>query len=162
VKATSISGDHMTLEDKRVALRKCEDYKLFYITPKMLFANKGVMLTLDKLHKNKVLDRIVIDECHCISYWGHTIMKEFMRFNVLKLRFPDVPLLCLTATATTKVKKEVLSLLRIEDSCLVFQNSFNRPNLFFEVRSKGAGIDDDIGNLLLEPRFNGKSGIIYC
>ncbi len=93
------------------------------------------MSSLEKAYKLKQLFLIVIDEVHCASQWGHDFRPDYKKLGVLKTQFPDCPILGLTATATSKVLvdvKEMLSLPR----CLIFRASYNRSNLFYDVRSK--------------------------
>lgn len=83
--------------------------------------------------------------------------------DILKKRFPEVPILGLTATATQKVKDDMAKRLGIKNTVYYFQSSFNRPNLIYEIRNKKSlkSIDADLVNLL-QTRFKNKSGIIYC
>ena len=82
---------------------------------------------------------------------------------MLKQRYPKVPLLCLTATATLRVKEDIVKRLGIDDDVVYFQSSFNRPNLVYEIRDKKnlKNVNDDLVQML-KTRFKGKSGIIYC
>ena len=77
--------------------------------------------------------RIVIDEVHCTSHWGHDFRPDYKILGILKRQFPKSPLLGLTATASTKVLEDVKDMLNLDRSCIVFRASFNRPNLFYEV-----------------------------
>lgn len=79
------------------------------------------------------LSRIVIDEVHCTSQWGHDFRPDYKILGILKRQFPGVPILGLTATATTKVVDDVKKILGLQEDCLLFKASFNRPNLFYEV-----------------------------
>lgn len=79
------------------------------------------------------LARIVIDEVHCTSQWGHDFRPDYKILGILKRQFPDVPILGLTATATTKVVDDVKKILGLQAGCVMFKASFNRPNLFYEV-----------------------------
>ena len=80
------------------------------------------------------LSRIVIDEVHCASQWGHDFRPDYKILGILKRQFPGVPILCLTATATSKVLEDVKKILGLQKNYVLFQASFNRPNLFYEVR----------------------------
>src|SRR3990170_6051014 len=99
-----------------------------------------------------------IDESHCISEWGHDFRPEYRQLKMLKDKFPDVPLIALTATATPVVQKDIISQLRLRDS-KVFTASFNRKNLYYQIRPK----DNPFRQILqyLEERKK-ESGIIYC
>ena len=78
------------------------------------------------------LERFAIDEAHCVSQWGRNFRPDYFKLNILKKNFPNVPLLALTATATDRVKHDIINNLGMKD-CLTFQSSFNRPNLIYEV-----------------------------
>ena len=82
------------------------------------------------------LSRIVIDEVHCTSQWGHDFRPDYKFLGILKCQFPGVPILGLTATATTKVVNDVKKILGLQAECVMFKASFNRPNLFYEVSTK--------------------------
>lgn len=75
-------------------------YKLVYLTPEKLVASQGLMSVLDELYARNQLDRFVIDEVHCVSHWGQDFRKDYLHLDILKRRFPTVPILGLTATAT--------------------------------------------------------------
>ena len=98
-----------------------------------------------------------IDEAHCISEWGHDFRPEYRRFRTIVRQIGDAPLMALTATATPKVQYDIQKNLDMMDAT-VFKDSFNRPNLFYEVRPKAS--TKDIIRFILSRR--GKSGIIYC
>jgi bloom syndrome protein len=121
------------------------------------------MQVMDDLYQKKSLDRFVIDEVHCVSHWGQDFRKDYLHLNILKQRFPTVPILGLTATATQKVKDDMAKRLGIKENVYYFQSSFNRPNLTYEIRhcKQLKSIDADIVHLL-KTRFKAKSGIIYC
>lgn len=117
---------------------------------------------MDDLHQMGRIDRFVIDEVHCVSSWGQDFRKDYLHLDILKQRYPSVPLLGLTATATVKVKDDIAKRLGIVKKVIFFQSSFNRPNLVYEIRDKKGGkMDKDIVDLL-RTRFVNKSGIIYC
>ena len=100
---------------------------------------------------------------HCVSHWGQDFRKDYLNLSLLKQRYPKVPVLGLTATATQKVKDDIAVRLGIKHSVCYFQSSFNRPNLSYEIKDKKSfkSIDEDLSRLL-KLRFKGKSGIIYC
>lgn len=81
----------------------------------------------------------MIDEVHCVSSWGKDFRIEYENLSTLKKRFPETPILALTATVTEVVKQDIISKLGIE-GCFFFQSSFNRPNLYYEVRNKDKNI----------------------
>lgn len=111
------------------------DLKLVYVTPEYMAKSNRFMSKLQKAFEMKRLDRFAIDEVHCCSQWGHDFRPDYKFLGILKSMFPDVPLLGLTATAPAKIIVDVQKMLDIQ-GCLVLRASFNRPNLFYEVRRK--------------------------
>ncbi|XP_018020703.1 ATP-dependent DNA helicase Q1 isoform X2 [Hyalella azteca] len=136
--------------------------KLLYVTPEKLAKSKRLMARLQKAHQASRLARVAIDEVHCCSQWGHDFRPDYKFLGVLRQTFPGVPLLGLTATATARVVADVLKILNIPD-CLVLKASFNRPNLYYEVREKSAVVKDSVQEIaeLLQTRYRSQSGIIY-
>ncbi len=129
--------------------------KLLYVAPESL--TKGEYI--DFL-QNVDLSFVAIDEAHCISEWGHDFRPEYRNLRTIINRLGDnIPIIALTATATPKVQEDILKNLSINDA-KVFKASFNRPNLFYEVRPKTANVDADI--IRFVKKNAGKSGIIYC
>ncbi|GAQ84897.1 Helicase conserved C-terminal domain containing protein [Klebsormidium nitens] len=136
--------------------------KLLYVTPELI-ATKGFMAKLRKLHGRGLLSLIAIDESHCISAWGHDFRPSYGRLAALKEQLPGVPVMALTATANKTVQEDILRSLNLERP-LIFQASFNRPNIRYEVRFKDVlpGQDPyrDLVRLLnAEP---GQCAIVYC
>ncbi|NP_001154966.1 recQ protein 1 isoform X1 [Nasonia vitripennis] len=138
------------------------DLKLVYVTPEYMAKSNRFMSKLQKAFEMKRLDRFAIDEVHCCSQWGHDFRPDYKFLGILKSMFPDVPLLGLTATAPAKIIVDVQKMLDIQ-GCLVLRASFNRPNLFYEVRRKPSDKEACLEMIvsLLKNRFEGKSGIIY-
>ncbi|KAF8730201.1 hypothetical protein HU200_017176 [Digitaria exilis] len=134
--------------------------KLLYVTPELV-ATPGFMAKLKKLYHKGLLGLVAIDEAHCISTWGHDFRPSYRKLSSLRKQFPDIPLLALTATAVPKVQKDVIASLCLQNP-VILRASFNRPNIFYEVRYKDI-LDDvysDISNLL---RSSGNvCSIIYC
>ncbi|KAJ3787638.1 P-loop containing nucleoside triphosphate hydrolase protein [Lentinula aff. detonsa] len=143
------------------------DFRLLYITPERLASPEFVRL-LRIVYRARELNRLVIDEAHCISEWGHDFRVDYRRIGIFREKFPDVPVMALTATATSSVLNDIIRSLRMSDHDL-FIHPFNRSNLFYEVRyasssdelTKMAEICDYICGL---HRKRGKvsCGIIYC
>jgi ATP-dependent DNA helicase RecQ len=129
--------------------------KLLYVAPESLTKEDYV----DFL-KSISLSFIAIDEAHCISEWGHDFRPEYRNLRSIVDRLDaSMPIIALTATATPKVQEDILKNLGIPDA-KTFKASFNRPNLYYEVRPKTADVDSDI--IRFVKKNSGKSGIIYC
>lgn len=135
--------------------------ELLYVTPEMMNMNKRFQDALDGLHRKRKLARIVIDEAHCVSQWGHDFRPDYKQLGQVRKRFNGVPLMALTATATENVIMDVMHNLDMKKS-EVFTQSFNRANLYYEVRSKsGPGtVVADIINLIKE-KYKDQCGIVY-
>lgn len=128
--------------------------KMLYVAPESLTKQENV----DFLHSVKV-SFYAIDEAHCISEWGHDFRPEYRRIAESVERIGKAPIIALTATATDKVRTDIKKNLGILDA-IEFKSSFNRPNLYYEIRPKTKDIDKDIIKFV---KFHaGKSGIIYC
>ncbi|XP_060844582.1 recQ-like DNA helicase Blm [Rhopalosiphum padi] len=135
--------------------------KLLYVTPEKVAASNKLTQVLNNLHCRNLLARIVIDEAHCVSQWGHDFRPDYKRLDVFKQNYQNVPIMVLTATATQRVRKDVLHQLNIEETKW-FVSSFNRPNLIYEViPKKGKASLLEIANLI-KSKFARQSGIIYC
>jgi ATP-dependent DNA helicase RecQ len=116
-----------------------EKTKLLYIAPETLSKNE----TIDFLKSIKI-SFLAIDEAHCISEWGHDFRPEYRKIrDIIELIDTEIRIIALTATATTKVQDDILKNLKINNS-KVFKSSFNRPNLFYEVRGKNESTDLDL------------------
>ena len=129
--------------------------KLLYVAPESLTKKEYV-----EFLQGVNLSFVAIDEAHCISEWGHDFRPEYRNLRSIIDRLGDnIPIIALTATATPKVQEDILKNLGIPDA-RVFKASFNRPNLFYEVRPKTKEVDADI--IRFVKKNAGKSGIIYC
>jgi ATP-dependent DNA helicase RecQ len=129
--------------------------KLLYVAPESLTKDEYV----DFL-KQQNISFLAIDEAHCISEWGHDFRPEYRNIKKILNRIgDDISIIGLTATATPKVQDDILKNLRMTDANL-FKASFNRPNLYYEIRHKTANVDTDI--IKFVKQREGKSGIIYC
>ena len=128
--------------------------KLLYVAPESLTKEENV----DFL-KGVKISFYAVDEAHCISEWGHDFRPEYRRIRPIINEIGKAPVIALTATATPKVRMDIQKNLGMQDA-QEFKSSFNRPNLYYEVRSKTNNIDRDIIKFI---KANpGKSGIIYC
>jgi bloom syndrome protein len=133
--------------------------QLLYVTPEMVVKSVPFQEGLKKLHRKKKLARIVIDEAHCVSHWGHDFRPDYQQIGKLRQRFPGVPVMALTATATGNVIADVKHNLDMDD-CEVFSQSFDRPNLYYEVVKRPATFVAGMAELI-KTKYPGQSGIIY-
>ena len=128
--------------------------KLLYVAPESLIKEEYVTFL-----RTQKISFVAIDEAHCISEWGHDFRPEYRNLKHIIKAIDNVPVVCLTATATEKVQEDILKTLGITDANR-FKASFNRPNLFYEVRPKTKEVEKDIIRFIKQRP--GKSGIIYC
>lgn len=136
--------------------------KLLYVTPEKIKASQMLNNVLHSLHSDGNLSRFVIDEAHCVSGWGHDFRPDYCDLKQLRHNYPGVPFMALTATATPRVRADVVKQLGMSDTKW-FLTSFNRNNLQYEVRQKkgkGTCLSDIID--LVKKDWRGKSGIVYC
>ncbi|MDA8893608.1 ATP-dependent DNA helicase [Flavobacteriaceae bacterium] len=128
--------------------------KLLYVAPESLIKEEYVSFL-----KQQTISFVAIDEAHCISEWGHDFRPEYRNLKHIIDQIDNVPVIGLTATATEKVQEDILKTLGISDAT-TFKASFNRSNLFYEVRPKTKDVEKDI--IRFVKQREGKSGIIYC
>ncbi|HBC28485.1 MAG TPA: ATP-dependent DNA helicase RecQ, partial [Prevotellaceae bacterium] len=128
--------------------------KLLYVAPESLTKEEYV-----EFLKTVKISFYAIDEAHCISEWGHDFRPEYRRIRPIISQIGNAPVIALTATATDKVRTDIMKSLGITGA-REFKSSFNRPNLYYEVRQKTKDIDRDIVKFIRQN--SGKSGIIYC
>ncbi|MCY2687886.1 ATP-dependent DNA helicase RecQ [Salinimicrobium sp. TH3] len=129
--------------------------KLLYVAPESLTKEENV-----EFLRSVKISFMAIDEAHCISEWGHDFRPEYRNLrHIVKRIGDDIPIIGLTATATPKVQEDILKNLAITDA-RTFKASFNRPNLYYEIRPKTKNVDADIIRFVKQNQ--GKSGIIYC
>ena len=129
--------------------------KLLYVAPESLSKQETIGFL-----KTIKISFLAIDEAHCISEWGHDFRPEYRNLRIILEQFKQsVPIIALTATATPKVQEDIMKNLGITNA-KIFKASFNRPNLYYEVRTKTNQIDSDIIRFIKNNK--GKSGIIYC
>lgn len=137
-------------------------FKLLYVTPEKVAKSKLLMSRLQKAHGAGLLARIAVDEVHCCSQWGHDFRPDYKLLGILKRQFPKVPLLGLTATATSSVLKDCEKILCVQQP-ITLTASFNRTNLYYEVRVKDPDSEASIGDItsLIKGRYRDQSGIVY-
>jgi len=128
--------------------------KLLYVAPESLTKEENI-----EFLKNQKITFFAIDEAHCISEWGHDFRPEYRNLRNIIYKIGNLPIIGLTATATQKVQDDILKNLGISDA-KTFKASFNRANLFYEVRPKTKEVERDI--IRFVRNYKDKSGIIYC
>ncbi len=155
ISAAFLNSSQSSEEQNNVLWRmKAGELKLLYVAPERLIGNGGF---IEFLQKQKIA-LVAIDEAHCISQWGHDFRPEYLALGELKTALPGVPVVALTATADNLTKDDIIQKLRLRDY-KVFEHSFNRPNIFYQVLPKKRHTDQIIAYL---NAHKGDSGIIYC
>jgi ATP-dependent DNA helicase RecQ len=149
--STQSTGEQIAIMDQ---LRNGE-LKLLFVAPERLVGGENGFLR--SLQQFKV-SLFAIDEAHCISQWGHDFRKDYRVLSQLRTLFPAVPIIALTATADTHTKDDIIEQLHI-NGCATFENSFNRPNIFYYVKPKRGYFETMVDYLR---KHEGDSGIIYC
>ena len=153
--AATFLNSSLAEEDRRERWRglNAREYRLLYLAPERLLAGS----LLDDLNRWGVC-AVAVDEAHCISEWGHDFRPEYRQLRTLRERMADVPFIALTATATERVRKDIISELCLRDPA-VYVASFNRPNLTYRVEPKTRAYGQVLDLLRARPK---DSGIIYC
>jgi ATP-dependent DNA helicase RecQ len=150
------SLDGAEIQGRTQALLRGE-YKLLYLAPERLLLQEFLDGPLKLLHAGVGINAFVVDEAHCVSEWGHDFRTEYRQLARLRRRHPEVPMLAFTATATARVRSDIIAQLELRDPA-VHVASFNRPNLFYRVRPK----DKSSFRELLTLAKKGGAGIVYC
>lgn len=135
--------------------------ELLYVTPEMVSSNTAFNNGLRTLYEKGKFARLVIDEAHCVSQWGHDFRPDYKTLGQIRLRYPEVPVMALTATATQNVIVDIKHNLNLVN-CQLFSQSFNRPNLYYEVRNKTSNnvATQNIADLI-KTKYPKVSGIVY-
>lgn len=160
---SEVNREHKKLVMESLREAQVEKFiQLLYITPEMISKNLTMVNALRDLYERKKLARIVIDEAHCVSEWGHDFRPDYKLLGDVRREFSGVPVMALTATATENAKVDVVHNLGIQ-GCEVLTQSFNRPNLTYEVRHKGKSPEvlESIATTI-KTFYKNQSGIIYC
>ncbi len=163
IAAFVINGDMTAQERSKVFSLLSESdlrVQIVFVTPEMLAKSSAIDKAISDLYDRQKLARIVIDEAHCVSQWGHDFRPDYKLLGELKHRYPDIPFIALTATANNTVQTDVKHNLNISN-CSMFKQSFNRSNLFYEVIPRNKNVLNDI-NTFINKKHRGHCGIIYC
>jgi len=142
---------------RRLSAAMQGEYKLIYLAPERLLLTDFLEGPLQRLSVDPGISAFVIDEAHCVSEWGHDFRPEYRQLSTLRRRYPQIPLLAFTATATARVRADIATQLALRNPALHL-SSFNRPNLFYRVQPKSKG---SYADLLARARAGG-AGIVYC
>jgi ATP-dependent DNA helicase RecQ len=132
--------------------------KLLYVAPERLLSEDFLTQFLPQVQANVGISAFAIDEAHCVSEWGHDFRPEYRQLAQLRSRFPGIPMMALTATATERVRADIVRQLGLQDA-QIHVASFNRPNLYFEVRSKHK---HSYRELVQQVRQAKGAAIVYC
>jgi ATP-dependent DNA helicase RecQ len=138
-------------------------YRLLYVAPERLLTSQFLAF-LDRVRDRHQLALFAVDEAHCVSEWGHDFRPEYRQLGQLRERFPGVPFLALTATATDRVREDIVTQLHLH-APFCFVASFNRPNLSYEVRAKDRGSYRELASLIRDELWaeqRDASIIVYC
>ncbi|EKX42094.1 BLM RecQ DNA helicase family member, partial [Guillardia theta CCMP2712] len=135
--------------------------QLIYITPEKFAHSQRLQNEMQRSFQNGKLSRIIIDEAHCVSEWGHDFRPDYKMLGALKSKLPGVQIMALTATATPRVRRDIRNILQINEA-YTFMQSFNRPNLRYEVRKKEKKKSAENIATFIKENYPGETGIIYC
>lgn len=152
---SSLSLQELRAREREIAYGQVQ---LLYVAPEKLM-KEPFQLFLDGLHQRIGIAGFAIDEAHCVSEWGHDFRPDYRQLRHLRQRYPDVPMMALTATATERVRYDIIDQLDLRNP-LVHVASFNRANLYYEVRPKSRQSYAELLQLVRQAK--GGSGIIYC
>ena len=159
IEATFINSSLERAEvSRRLARLDRGELKLLYVAPERLLQAEFEGEVLPRLHASHGISALVVDEAHCVSDWGHDFRPEYRQIHRLRTRFSQVPIAAFTATATARVRQDIVQQLALREP-RIHVASFNRPNLYYAVRPKTRSTYSE---LLEHARRDGGAGIIYC
>ena len=140
-------------------LKHIDDYLLLYVTPEIIMDDKLILIFSD-LYKEGKLARMVIDEAHCVSTWGHDFRDSYLKLKMIKKYIPDIKITALTATATPIVKEDIINILELRNPHIE-TTGFFRPNLNIKIINRN---DTILSNLrdLIQTKYFEQCGVIYC
>lgn len=155
IAAAFLNSSQSTYEQSAIVQRlKNNQLKLLYVAPERLLGQNSLLAYLKDIN----VSLFAIDEAHCISHWGHDFRPEYLVLGQLKKKFPNTPLIALTATADKLTKQDIIQKLEVTNFT-VFENSFNRPNISYFIKQKRNYLQQLLDYLQLH---KDDSGIIYC
>lgn len=135
--AVETLNSKLTLKDRQRVLGDLNSSKpqtkLLYITPEQA-ATPTFQALADSLQSRNLLSYLIVDEAHCVSQWGHDFRPDYLRLGRLRMKFPKVPCIALTATATPHVVEDIISSLKLRQPVAKFKSGCFRPNLFYDVK----------------------------
>ena len=137
-----------------------ENIKMIFLTPEKINQNKFTQRLLQNLYDEKLLLRFVIDEAHCVSQWGNEFRPDYLQLKKIRQNFPGIPILAVTATATDKIREDIINQLNMKKT-LFFRSSYNRSNLYIEIKQKSKNINTEIANFI-KKEYPKSCGLIYC
>ena len=143
---------------RRLARLERGELKLLYVAPERLLQSGFEGDVLPRLQASHGITSLVVDEAHCVSDWGHDFRPEYRQLHRLRAQFPQVPIAAFTATATERVRQDIVQQLALREP-RIHVASFNRPNLYYAVRPKTRATYDE---LLEHARRENGAGIVYC
>ena len=159
--AAFLNKDITLDEYKEVCMRiRSRDLQFLYLTPEKINQSESVKRLIMEMASRGQIQMVAIDEAHCVSQWGHDFRPDYTYLNWFKENIADVQIVMLTATATDRVVNDVLTCMGIRQ-CIIFQQSYNRTNLMYEVRPKPKDLKKEIAKLI-DDKYKGKTGIVYC
>jgi ATP-dependent DNA helicase RecQ len=159
IEATFINSSLDRMEiSRRFAKLERGALTLLYVAPERLLQAEFESEVLPRLHATRGISCLVVDEAHCVSEWGHDFRPEYRQLHRLRTRFPGVPIAAFTATATERVRQDIVRQLALRDP-RIHVASFNRPNLYYAVRPKTKATYTEMLGLA---RDKGGAGIVYC
>ena len=170
IKCELLNGDLPQSRKKKLFGELSKNYpaiKILYSTPESIMCNDETKIIFQDLFERGLLSRIVLDEAHCISTWGHEFRPNYLKVKNIKNVFPDIPIAAFTATATEKVNADIRDILQLDDQTKLFQSSFIRQNLNIIIRNRG-GKKDEVKTCLdeivaeLNDKYHNQSGIMYA
>lgn len=135
---------------------------VLFVTPEQVVKSKRLMNRLEMMYEEGHLSRIVVDEAHCCSSWGHDFRSDYTKLGKLKRQCPETPIVALSATSSRETTEDVCKILEIPNT-VVFRGSIDRPNLYYEVRPKPDDDNDVVADIesIIQRQFKGECGIVY-